>query len=182
MAVDYKDYYKILGVDKKATEKEIRSAYRKLARQHHPDVNPGDKKAEARFREINAAYEVLKDPDKRKKYDKYGDQWEHADQIEEAQRRSSAGDFFRRTQTQNGTSGGDMMLAVTARPSEQFERKGPDLYVDVPVTLTDAVRGGEVRVPTPKGTRLALKIPAGTQNGRAIRLTGQGMPRLGSEG
>src|SRR5579864_7852912 len=69
MAVDYKDYYKILGVNKNATEKEIRSAYRKLARQHHPDVNPGDKAAEDKFKEINEANEVLSDPEKRKKYD-----------------------------------------------------------------------------------------------------------------
>ena len=69
MAVDYKDYYKILGVDKKATEKEIRQAYRKLARKYHPDVNPGDKAAEEKFKEINEANEVLSDPEKRKKYD-----------------------------------------------------------------------------------------------------------------
>src|SRR5437660_11913620 len=69
MAVDYKDYYKILGVDKKATEKEIRQAYRKLARKYHPDVNPGDKASEEKFKEINEANEVLSDPEKRKKYD-----------------------------------------------------------------------------------------------------------------
>src|SRR5947209_2876532 len=69
MAVDYEDYYKILGVDKKANEKEIRAAYRKLARKYHPDVNPGDKAAEEKFKEINEANEVLSDPEKRKKYD-----------------------------------------------------------------------------------------------------------------
>lgn len=75
--MDYKDYYKILGVPKNATEKEIKKAYRKLARQYHPDANPGDKTTEERFKEINEAYEVLSDPDKRKKYDQFGSQWKH---------------------------------------------------------------------------------------------------------
>jgi DnaJ-class molecular chaperone len=302
------DYYSVLGVKRDAPEKEIRNAYRKLARKHHPDVNPGDKKAEATFKEINAAYEVLKDPEKRKKYDKYGDRWEMADQIEEAQRQRGTYDFFRgaggrrRTSTAdgvefeefdlggndlgdlfggifrgrgqrsqpraqkganvehpveitleeayhgatrmiqmqypetcptcdgtgkladqrcptcdglgsliktktlevkvppgsdtgarvriagqgnpglNGGPPGDLMLLVTVRPHERFERKGADLYVDVPVPLTDAVLGGEVEVPTLKGTKLHLKVPAGTQNGRNIRLAGQGMPRKDGHG
>jgi molecular chaperone DnaJ len=75
MAVDYKDYYKILGLPKGATEKEIKAAYRKLARQYHPDVNPGDKSAEDKFKDVGEAYEVLSDTDKRTKYDQYGDQW-----------------------------------------------------------------------------------------------------------
>src|SRR5205807_3200455 len=73
--MDYKDYYKILGVGKTADEKEIKSAYRKLARKYHPDVNPGDKSAEGKFKEISEAYEVLKDPHKRAQYDRFGDQW-----------------------------------------------------------------------------------------------------------
>ena len=84
------DYYAVLGVPRAASEKEVRQAYRRLARQHHPDVNPGDKAAESRFKEINAAYEVLSDADKRKKYDRYGDQWEHAEQIEEMQSQRGA--------------------------------------------------------------------------------------------
>ena len=79
-----KDYYAILGVGRSAPEKEIKQAYRRLARKYHPDVNPGDKAAEAKFKEVNEAYEVLSDPEKRKKYDQYGDQWQHADQFAKA--------------------------------------------------------------------------------------------------
>ena len=79
-----KDYYQILGVNRSASEKEIKQAYRRLARKHHPDLNPGDKSAEARFKEMNAAYEVLANPEKRKKYDQFGDQWEYADQFAKA--------------------------------------------------------------------------------------------------
>jgi molecular chaperone DnaJ len=76
-----KDYYKILGVSRNASEKEIKQAYRRLARKYHPDINPGDKSAEAKFKEINSAYEVLSNPEKRKKYDQFGEQWEYADQF-----------------------------------------------------------------------------------------------------
>src|SRR5215471_21031114 len=81
-----KDFYDTLGVNRSASDKEIRSAYRKLARKLHPDVNPNDKASESRFKEINAAYDVLSDKDKRAKYDKYGENWEHADDIERMQR------------------------------------------------------------------------------------------------
>lgn len=79
-----KDYYQILGVSRNAPEKEIKQAYRRLARKHHPDLNPNDKSAEAKFKEINAAYEVLSNPEKRKKYDQFGEQWEYADQFAKA--------------------------------------------------------------------------------------------------
>ena len=82
--MNYKDYYKIMGVDKKATAKDIKAAYRKLARQHHPDVNPGNKQAEARFKEINEAYEVLGDEEKRKKYDELGAHWKEYEQWQKA--------------------------------------------------------------------------------------------------
>jgi molecular chaperone DnaJ len=79
-----KDYYQILGVSRNASEKEVKQAYRRLARKHHPDLNPNDKSAEAKFKEINAAYEVLSNPEKRKKYDQFGDQWEYAEQFAKA--------------------------------------------------------------------------------------------------
>jgi molecular chaperone DnaJ len=79
-----KDYYSILGINRNATDKEIKQAYRRLARKYHPDVNPGDKSAETRFKEINEANEVLSDPEKRKKYDQFGSQWQHADQFAKA--------------------------------------------------------------------------------------------------
>jgi DnaJ-class molecular chaperone len=265
-----KTLYETLGVARDASEKEIRTAYRKLARKFHPDVAPNDKSAEARFKEVNAAFEVLGDADKRKKYDKYGDRWEYADQIEDAQRRQSAGgwarqqgsfnvngedmDFgsifdsiFRRERAQeparrrgqdierpievtleeafrgttrtishtpretgekrrievkvppgvktgsrvrvagegNAGSGGgpsgDLYLVVTEAPHSRFERKGDDLFVDVNVPVADAVLGGEVEVPTMDG-RVILKVPELTQNGKQIRLTGKGMPSLGSPG
>jgi molecular chaperone DnaJ len=79
-----KDFYTVLGIGRSASEKEIKQAYRRLARKYHPDVNPGDKTAEAKFKEMNEAYEVLSDPEKRKKYDRYGDQWQHAEQFAKA--------------------------------------------------------------------------------------------------
>ncbi|MEY3404410.1 MAG: hypothetical protein RLZZ86_4032 [Cyanobacteriota bacterium] len=79
-ATDFKDYYAILGITKTATSEEIKQAFRKLARKYHPDVNPNNKQAEAKFKEVNEAYEVLSDPDKRKKYDQFGQYWKQAGQ------------------------------------------------------------------------------------------------------
>ncbi len=146
-----KDYYNILGVKRDASEQDIKKAYRRLARKHHPDVNPGDKSAEARFKEINEAYEVLSDKEKRQKYDQYGDQWQYADQFAKAggQQRYSRdfgrggaqgfefdgdvnslfGDLFRGFGT--GTSSGRR-----ARP-----KRGRDLEYAVEVTLEEAYQG-----------------------------------------
>src|SRR5579875_1545232 len=146
------DLYQVLGVKRDASEKEIRSAYRRLARKYHPDVNPGDKSAEEKFKEINAAHEVLSDPEKRKKYDKYGDKWEYADQIEEMQRQQSAGDFFHRAQTNR--SGGDFHYDTDddfgdlfgnifrQRPRRQpAKRTGEDIDYPLDVTLEEAANG-----------------------------------------
>src|ERR1700755_1214412 len=100
--MDFVDYYKILGIEKNASEDDIKPAYRKLARKHHPDLNPNDKEAHKKFQQINEANEVLSDPEKRKKYDQYGKDWEHADQYENA-RQQSGGNY--RSYGSGGSSG-----------------------------------------------------------------------------
>ena len=291
-----KDYYSLLGVNRDASEREIKQAYRRLARKYHPDVNPGDKSAEAKFKQINEAYEVLSDKEKRRKYDQFGDQWQYADQFakaggqqtpfwdfsqgggtrfhfveddlgslfDELLRGFGTGTSRRRAQPRRGqdvdypvevtleeayhgatrtlslgfeepcsscqgtgqiqnipcsacwgsgvvsrvkrlevkippgvrdgsrvriagkgapgyggAGSGDLYLVVSVKPHKLFERRGDNLHVEVAVPLVVAVLGGEVQVPTPKG-KLALKIPPETQNGRAFRLTGQGIPHLGN--
>jgi len=291
--VEYKDYYKVLGVARTATEKEIRSAYRKLARDLHPDRRPGDKEAEQRFKEINEAYEVLSDREKRARYDQLGANWQQFSTSRRtggtgAGRAGDVGDLFRGDggttftvgdlgdvlgRSRGGSGGpstfsdffetffgrggggpsgggassigqrgmdveqaveisleeaftgatrvvqltdersqrarrievkipqgvadgarvriagqggpglgkaqpGDLMLLISVRPHPVFAREGDDLRVTVPVPVTVAALGGEIEVPTPRGNRLALKIPPETQSGRVFRLRRQGMPRI----
>jgi curved DNA-binding protein len=287
--VEYKDYYKVLGIAKEASEKDIKAAYRKLARKLHPDVNPNDKNAEQQFKQVNEAYEVLSDAEKRKKYDALGVNWKEYEQYQRAggagpftwgdARGGSPGgggrttyrtmdpqeyeqifgdlggasDFFRtffggggfagaggfgggrgssgvnlpgRDMEQpvqitfdeayqgtkrilqkdgkkievdikpgvktgsrirlakQGTPGvgggpmGDLFLSIEVLPDARFERNGDDLTVQVPMDLYTAVLGGEVAVPTPKGTNVILKIPAETPNGKTFRLANKGMPKL----
>lgn len=279
-----RDYYEILGVKRDATQKEIDSAFRRLARKYHPDVNP-DPQAAEKFKEINEAHEVLGDPEKRRKYDQFGARWEEYQRWEAAGRpggefpfgfatgpggaqveyrtvdvedledlfgsASPFSEFFHsmfgraagsgRTQFRTrprrgedvegettitledaywgttrtveladprgtrrvqvrippgirdgarvraagqggpGDAGGppgDLYVRVHIAPHPTFVREGDDLRVRVPVPLDVALLGGEVEVPTIKGTRVKLQVPPGTQNGTRLRLRGLGMPHL----
>jgi curved DNA-binding protein len=273
--MEYKDYYQTLGVEKKAPQKDIKRAYRDLAKKHHPDRNPGNKKAEEKFKEINEAYQVLSDPEKRARYDQlgsaYGDwqqkgsgsggfnwnEWQSAPRgnvrvgnlddlfgegggfsdffrtifgglggMDTAPERSvsrrptrqarpsyqqqvtiSFMDAYQGTtcrlevdgrplecQIPAGAAAGtkvrmanaiqmtgdhkaDLYLVIEVTPDPRFERKGDELYTDVPLDLYTAVLGGEVTVPTPAGD-VKLTIPPGTQPEQVFRLSGRGMPHL----
>lgn len=319
MAVEYKDYYRILSVNKDASDKEIKQAYRRMARKYHPDVNPGDQSAEDRFKEIGEAYAVLGDPQKRKKYDQFGPSlrdgsfWrqggasagprpssrvytttrDFAKDFDASGLGTGFSDFFdglfgqgfgrgrgataepgaappgngaaarpaakgsdieqpieatleevatggnrvfsmqmpeicpacrgsalvngklcttcqgagtvskaRRIEVKippgvqtgsrirvkgegnpspGGGAKGDLYLLVTVQQHPTFDRKGNDLYVEVPVPLTKAMLGGEVNVPTLKGGQLSMKVPPETQNASTFRLGAQGLPALRGE-
>jgi len=257
-----RDYYQALGVSRTASQKDIQSAFRKLARKLHPDVNPGDKEAERRFKEVSEAHDVLSDPEKRRMYDRFGADWQAAsaagvdpdraqwpfgartggaggprvqyqnidpDVFEDLLRgagsaRAGFGDIFnsifnrdsaaRQAAESEGTIEVTLAEAFrgTARQVELpdgrklevkvpagvqdgtvlrvpglrarvhvardalFERDGKDLRVPVGVPLATALLGGEVDVPTLKGGRVKLNVPAETQNGTSLRLRGLGMP------
>jgi len=143
-----KDYYSILGVGRNASEREIKQAYRKLARKYHPDVNPGDKSAEAKFKEMNEAYEVLSDKEKRQKYDQFGDQWQYADQFAQAQRQQSpfwgfsqtGGQRFHFDEPDMGSLFGDL-FGAGGRSRRVRPRRGQDIEHPVEITLEEAYHG-----------------------------------------
>ena len=280
--MDFKDYYAVLGVPRTASQADVKKAFRKLARQHHPDAKPGDTAAERKFKEVNEANEVLSDPAKRKQYDDLGANWGTMRRAREAGAAGTGGpfagfggaggggnvryefrtagdsdfsDFFRvffgdeaagpagvsgartasaRTRapaapappatheataeitlpeafhgttrlvevdgkrleitippgadtgtrlklSKRGPGGGDLIVVVRLLPDPTFTRRGADLERELPLTLEEALLGAEVKVETLKG-RVLLTIPKGTQPGRTLRLSGQGMPRFKASG
>ena len=147
-----KDYYSILGVNRNATEREIKQTYRRLARKYHPDVNPGDKSAEAKFKEINEAYEVLSDKEKRQKYDQFGDQWQYADQFTKARGQQtpfwdfSQADGASRFHFSEGDTSSlfdDLLRGFGTKTSYRRAqtRRGQDIDYPVEVTLEEAYHG-----------------------------------------
>ncbi|SOE21608.1 curved DNA-binding protein [Spirosomataceae bacterium TFI 002] len=173
------DYYKVLGISKSATEKEIKAAYRKLARKFHPDVNPDNKDAESKFKEINEANEVLSDPEKRKKYDKFGKDWKHGEEFERArqtQRQSSqqdfgGGDYSDFFESMFGGSGGYSQ----SRTSPRF--KGQDFNAELHLDLKD-VFTAQQQILTVNGKKLRLTIPAGVDDGLVIKISEKGGPGI----
>jgi len=143
-----KDYYQILGVNRSASEREIKQAYRKLARQYHPDVNPGDKSAEAKFKEINEAYEVLSDKEKRRKYDQFGEQWQYADEFARAGGQQSPFWEFRQgggtrfhAADDTGSIFDELLGDFMGGARRRRPRRGQDLEYPVEITLEEAYHG-----------------------------------------
>ena len=142
-----KDYYKLLGIDKNATEKEIKQAYRRLARKYHPDINPGDKASEEKFKRINEANEVLSNNDKRQKYDRYGDQWQYADQFAKAEEEHTGRTTFgNRQRAYQFSNSGDIFSDLFGNLNTGFRAAGPpqrgqDIYFPIELTLEEAYRG-----------------------------------------
>lgn len=199
--MEYKDYYRILGVDRNASEQDIKRAYRRLARQFHPDVNPGDKQAEERFKEINEAYEVLSDPAKREKYDRLGASWQ------QWQRMGGDPGQFDWSQWFSSTPGGvhvqwsgdigDLFGSSGAGLFSEFFRaifggmgsagrrarstggawagRGKDAEADVEITLEEAFHG-TTRTLENNGRRIRVKIPPGARDGSKVRIAGKGHP------
>lgn len=186
--MDFVDYYKTLGVSKNASLDDIKKAYRKLARKLHPDVNPNDKEAHKKFQQINEANEVLSDPEKRKKYDQYGENWKHADQYEQArqqqQGRRSGGGFGGRGFEDYTYSSGDegsfsdffeSLFGGASGRRTQAKYRGQDYNAELQLKLSDAFATHKQTL-TINGKNVRITIPAGVENGQVIKLKGYGSP------
>jgi curved DNA-binding protein len=175
------DYYKILGIANSATPKEIKAAYRKLARKVHPDLNPDDKDAKKNFQQINEANEVLSDPEKRKKYDQYGKDWQHADDFEKANQQqqqyaNSGGQRYSGAQSESDFSDFfDSMFsgASQAGRGRQVKYRGEDYQAGLHLDLIEAFKTHKQTL-TVNGQNIRITIPAGIENGQTIKISGHG--------
>ena len=179
--MDFVDYYKLLGLNKTATSKDIKSAYRKLARKFHPDLNPNDKDAKKKFQEINEANEVLSDPEKRKKYDKYGKDWQHSEQFEkqrqyQQQPQDSRGNSYSGSQSEGDFS--DFFESMFGRGKSagygrQVKFRGEDYNAELKLDLIDAYKTHKQTL-TINEKKIRITIPAGIENGQTIKIAGHG--------
>jgi curved DNA-binding protein len=176
-----KDYYQVLGVARDADDATIKKAYRKLARNYHPDINPGDKEAEAKFKEINEAYEVLSDKEKRAKYDRFGSDWQRYEQVGTGGVDYAGGDFSDIFESLFGSS-----FAGNARRSApggyNGRMDGQDVEQPIDITLEEAFTGTQrtVQFANPNGTprTITVKVPAGVATGNKVRVPGEGAPGI----
>lgn len=181
----YIDYYKILGIDKNATQDEIKKAYRKLARKYHPDLNPNDKNAKSNFQQINEANEVLSDPEKRKKYDQYGTDWQHAEQFEKAKQNqkqptgSSATGYSGQQFEGDFSDFFESMFGGSARTGQgrQVKFRGEDYSTELHLNLIDAFEAHPQTL-TVNNKNIRITIPAGIENGQTIKIAGHGGPGI----
>ena len=179
--MNYLDYYKILGLDKTATDKDIRSAYRKLARKFHPDLNPNNADAKSNFQKINEANEVLSDPAKRKQYDQHGEDWKHADEYEKAnqrQQKSSGSNRSRFSEGQSEQNFSDFFQSMfggeaAGGNSHRVKYRGEDYNAEYKLTLIDAYKTHQQTL-TVNGNAIRITIPAGIENGQVIKIAGHG--------
>ena len=185
------DYYKILGIQKDASAEQIKKAYRKLARKFHPDVNPGDKESERKFKELNEANEVLSHPENRKKYDQYGENWKHGEEYAKAQQQQQR---QYQSQQQGGFSGADFGegedfsdffqsmfggnsggFGRNTRGSASGKFKGQDVSAEINLHLKDAATTHQQTFEI-NGKKVRITIPAGVEDGQKIKLSGHGNP------
>src|SRR5438477_382115 len=203
------DYYQILGVPETATTDEIKKAFRRLAKQYHPDRNPNKPQAADRFKEINEAHDVLSDPEKRKRYDqlrRYGAfagagsggggrgparpcPTCHGSGEVRVEKRlaitipAGTEDGARlRLKGQGAKGRGDVVVAIQVEPDRFFRRDGLDVIGVVPINLAQALLGSKIKVRTLDGKRVVLKVPPGTPHGQRFRIPGQGIERNGRRG
>lgn len=187
------DYYKILGVDKNIAQKDVKRAYLKRAKQFHPDLHPDDPKAKAKFQMLNEAYEVINDPEKRKKYDQYGEHWKEADAYNAAG--GAGGSYYYKGGgspfegfdfsgfSQGGGSFSDFFkdLFGTAGRSRggksRMRQNSGEMHANVNIDLYTALLGGEVLLQLSNGSKVKLKVKPETQNGTKVRLRGKGYDR-----
>lgn len=181
--MEFIDYYKVLGIDKNASVDDIKKAYRKLARKHHPDLNPNDEAAKQKFQQLNEANEVLSDPEKRKKYDQYGKDWQHAEEFEKAnQQRQQQGS---RSSSTHGNYGfeedqdfseyfNSMFGGRSGAGSRgQAKFRGQDFNTELKLNLIDIYKTHQQTL-TVNGKNIRLTIPAGVEHGQTIKIAGYG--------